>query len=129
MESIGFDSNRSGYISNEVTKFNGVTIVAQSVRSFDFSPWVPVSVGTGEPRQDNIELTVFPNPFSQTVGFKFSDQEKPDFLRVKNMLGQTILTLNEIPETLELGYLPPGFYVFETSRDGQPIEWSKGLKQ
>ena len=129
VESIGFDSNRSGYISNEVTKFNGVTIVAQSVRSFDFSPWVPVSVATGEPRQDNIELTVFPNPFSQTVGFKFSDRENPDFLRVKNMLGQTISTLNEIPETLELGYLPPGFYVFETLRDGQPTGWFKVLKQ
>jgi len=119
VESIGFDTDRSGFISNERTVFNGVTLVDESVRSFDFSPWVPALTGASEPGRADETLKFFPNPFSQTIHFQFSGNEKPDFLRVKNQLGQTVLSLNEIPETLELGFLPAGFYTFETWRVGR----------
>ncbi len=129
VESIGFDTDRSGYISNEVTKFNNVTIVEESVRSVDFSAWVPMSVGTGEPGGENEAFTMFPNPFSQTVHFQFQDNKKPDFLRVKNQLGQTVLTLKEIPKTLDLGFLTPGYYTIEAWKDGRQTGLFKGLRQ
>jgi len=129
VESIGFDGDRSGYISNEVTKFNGVTIVGESVRSFDFSPWVPASVGTGEADMPENKLKLYPNPFSQTLQFQYSSDKKPDFLYVKNQLGQTVLTLKEVPETLDLGLLPNGFYAFELWREGQLLRRAKMLKQ
>jgi len=129
VESIGFDSECSGFISNERTVFNGVTLVGESVRSFDFSAWVPALVGTGEPGGAGETIALFPNPFSQTIHFQFSGNEKPDLLQVKNQLGQTVLTLNEISETLDLNFLPAGFYTFETWKDGQQIGWAKGLKQ
>ncbi|MBC7775208.1 MAG: hypothetical protein H7246_07200 [Phycisphaerae bacterium] len=129
VESIGFDTNRAGYITNEVTKFNGVTIVPETVRSFDFSPWVSASVGTGEPGSHPDTFSVFPNPFSQSIQFQFSGNKKPDFLRIKNQVGQTVLTLKEIPKTLDVGFLPTGYYTFETWKDGRKIGWAKGLRQ
>ncbi len=129
VESVGFDSDRAGFISNERTSFNGVTIVPESVRSFDFSQWVPASVGTGEPGGPLDTFSVFPNPFAQGVQFQFLGNKKPDFLRIKNQVGQTVLTLKEIPETLDLRFLPSGYYTFETWQGGRQIGWAKGLKQ
>ncbi|MFN0036099.1 MAG: hypothetical protein ACKVUS_13630 [Saprospiraceae bacterium] len=128
VESIGFDTDRAGYLSNERTTFNGVTLVGESVRSFDFSAWVPTSVGTGEPGGTLAEGSVFPNPFSNAVRFQFSGNKKPDFLQVKNQVGQTVLRLNEMPEMLDLGFLPSGFYVFETWRDGRSVGVYRGVK-
>ncbi len=129
VESVGFSGDRSGYISNENTQFNGVTIVGESVRSFDFSPWVPASVGTGEAATSEQAFEIYPNPFSQTVQFQFSSEGKPDLLRVKNQLGQTVLTLEEVPETLDLSFLPKGFYVLESWREDQLVGQAKILKQ
>ena len=129
VESVGFSGDRSGYIYNENTQFNGVTIVGESVRSFDFSPWVPASVGTGEAATSEQAFEIYPNPFSQTVQFQFSSEGKPDLLRVKNQLGQTVLTLEEVPETLDLSFLPKGFYVLESWREDQLVGQAKILKQ
>jgi hypothetical protein len=129
VESIGFGGNRSGYISNEVTKFNGVTIVGESVRSFDFSPWVPGSVGTGAAELPENAFEIFPNPFSEIVQIQYSSDKKPDFFCVKNQLGQTVLSLKDVPETLELGFLDQGFYVLEFWREGQLVGRDKILKQ
>ncbi|MFN0216533.1 MAG: hypothetical protein ACKVT2_19910 [Saprospiraceae bacterium] len=129
VESIGFDTDRAGYISNEITKFNGVTIVPESVWGFDFSPWAPLSVGTAEQKDNPEAFSVFPNPFSQTVQFQYSGDENPDFFRIKNQLGQIVFTLNEIPNTLDLGFLPSGNYTFETWRNGRQVGWGKGVRQ
>jgi len=129
VESIGFSSNRAGYISNEVTKFNGVTIVGESVRSFDFSPWVPESVGVGEAASKAAVFEIHPNPFTQMVHFQNTDLKKPDLLCVKNQLGQTVLTLKEVPDSLDLGFLPRGYYTFEVWKDGLQTGLAKGLKQ
>ncbi len=129
VESIGFDTDRKGYISNERTAFNGVTIVGESIRSVDFSAWVPAMVATGEPAGKPDTFSVFPNPFSQTVQFQFPGNKKPDFLSVKNQTGQTVLTLKEIPKTLDLGFLPVGYYTFETWKGGRKIGWAKGVRQ
>lgn len=129
VESIGFDTDRTGYISNERTAFNGVTIVPESVRRFDFSTWVPASVGTGEPTGKLETFSVFPNPFSQTVQFQFSGNKKPDSLSIKNQVGQTVLTLKEVPKTLNLGFLPAGYYTFETWQGSRKIGSAKGLRQ
>jgi hypothetical protein len=55
-------------------------------------------------------------------------KRNPDFLSIKNQLGQTVLTLKEMPETLDLGFLPSGIYSFETWRDGQRTGIFKGVK-
>lgn len=129
VESIGFDTDRAAYITNEVTKFNGVTIVEESIRSLDFSAWVPGGVDATEPGIKPEKLAVFPNPFTQLIHFQIDENERPDFLRIKNQLGQTVFTLNELPETLDLGFLPKGFYLFETWQNGQRMGWAKGMKQ
>ena len=129
VESIGFDTDRTAYISNERTAFNGVTLVGESVRKLDFSAWVPASVGAEEPDWENAAFAMFPNPFSQTVHFQFQAHQEPDVLRITNQLGQTVLTLNEVPKTLNLSFLTPGYYTFEIWKNGQQIGRSKGLKQ
>ncbi len=129
VESIGFSANRAGYISNEVTKFNGVTIVGESIRSFDFSAWVPNFVNTEEAPAHSATFSIYPNPFSQGVNFQYFETEKPDVLKIKNQLGQTILTMFELPDSLNLGYLPNEMYTFETWKNGKRTGWVKGLKQ
>jgi len=128
-ESIGFAGNRSGYLTNEVTKFNGVTFVEQAVRGFDFSPWVPESVSTAQPMERPGSLRLIPNPFSQTVQIQHVEPEQPDSLRIQNQSGQTVMSLQSVPKTLDLGSLPPGVYSFETWRNGQRVGWAKGVKQ
>ncbi len=129
VESIGFGSNRAGYITNESTKFNGVTIVPESVRSVDFSPWVPVSVSSKEPAANTATCTVFPNPFAQTVQFQCNELANFDSLQVKNQNGQTVLRLKQVPNTLELGFLPAGMYTFEAWRNGKFVGTAKGVKR
>lgn len=41
VEGIAFKDNRSGYISNERSSGGGVVFAVQSIKSFDFSEWVP----------------------------------------------------------------------------------------
>jgi hypothetical protein len=129
VESIGFGSNRAGYITNEVTKFNGVTIVPESVRSVDFSPWVPVIVSSKEPAANTAACSVFPNPFAQTVQFQCPEFTNFDSLQVKNQSGQTVLRLKQVSNTLELGILPAGMYTFETWRNGKLVGTAKGIKR
>lgn len=111
-EGIGFAGNRTGYLSNERTVSNNITFVEQSVRYFDFGQWVPVSTATSEP-EELAGFRVFPNPFAQSVQLQFFENKKPDALRVINQAGQVVLKMNTMPETLDLGSLPPGTYSFE----------------
>lgn len=111
-EGLGFAANRTGYLTNERTISGGITFVEQSVRYFDFGQWVPVSTATSEPG-DTAGFRVFPNPFSQSVQFQFYNPKKPDVLRVINQAGQVVLKFDDMPETLDMGSLPPGVYSFE----------------
>jgi hypothetical protein len=111
-EGIGFSTNRAGYITNERTIAGGVTFVDESVRWFDFSPWVPESSGTKE-TSEALSFRIFPNPFSQTVQFQFFENKKPDSVRVLNQVGQVVLNLKTAPEKLDVSALPPGIYTFE----------------
>ncbi len=111
-EGVGFSGNRTGYITNERTLAGNITLVSESVRSFDISEWVPESVGTGEPLAQK-SFRVFPNPVSQNIHFQFFENEKPRRLLVSNLLGQEVLRLNEVPETLDMSHFLPGIYSFE----------------
>ncbi|MBP6827911.1 MAG: T9SS type A sorting domain-containing protein, partial [Saprospiraceae bacterium] len=111
-EGVGFSGNRTGYITNERTLAGNITLVSESVRSFDISEWVPESVGAGEPLAQK-SFRVFPNPVSQNIHFQFFENEKPRRLLVSNLLGQEVLRLNEVPETLDMSHFLPGIYSFE----------------
>jgi hypothetical protein len=126
-EGIGFSGNRTGYISNERTVANNITFVEQSDRSFDFGQWVPVSTGTSEP-SEAAGFQVFPNPFSQSVQFQFFENKKPDALRILNSRGQVVLSLNDVPEMLDVRALPPGVYAFEAVW-GERIVTMRGVKE
>lgn len=118
-EGIGFSGNRTGYFSNERTVANNIVFVQQSVRSFDFSQWVPVSTAAGEP-EIQTGFQVFPNPFSQSVQFQFFDHKQPEHLRVFNQAGQVVMQLNTAPERLDVSSWPPGGYTFEAVwKDGR----------
>ncbi len=128
VESIGFDTERTAYISNEVTKYNGITIVGQTVRKLDFSAWVPMSVDTKEPGKQPEVLQISPNPFSNHIDLQYKGEGKPAILIVKNQLGQTVLKLDTVPASLDLGFLPRGYYTFEVWKNGRQTGWGKGLK-
>ncbi|MCC7464883.1 MAG: hypothetical protein IT261_01360 [Saprospiraceae bacterium] len=110
VESIGFNGNRTAYISNERTTFNGITIVDESIWSLDFNAWVPMSVGATQVGNAADTWTCSPNPFSDRLDFQW--MEKPTGIRLLNAQGVEILRFDETPEHLDLGYLPAGVYYF-----------------
>jgi hypothetical protein len=113
VESIAFATDRAGYLSNERAVFNGLTLVGESIWAFDFGTWVPESVGAGEPSREAARVSASPNPFSQNIHFQFVENQKPDFLRAKNAIGQVVLDLKTMPETLDASHWPKGLYTFE----------------
>jgi hypothetical protein len=119
VESIAFATDRAGYLSNERTTFNGLTLVGESVWGFDFGAWVPQSVGASEPPRAVSGVAASPNPFSQSIHFQFFTEKKPDFLRAKNQIGQVVLDLKTMPEHLDTGQWPKGVYTFE-------LGWANG---
>ncbi len=129
VESVGFDSDRTAFITNERTDFNGVTLVPESVRALDFSAWVPGLVSTNEFPGAQQTIQVYPNPFSQMIHFQYAESEKPDFINVKNLLGQTVLSLKEVPQSLDLSFLTPGYYTFEFWKNGRQTAQVTALKQ
>lgn len=112
-EGIGFAENRRGYLCNERTEFNGITLAQQATRWFDVSAWIPEEVGAEEP--DGVGgMRVFPNPFAQTLHVQFLENERPNVLRVLNGLGQPMLELRgDLPTTLDTSDWPAGVYVVE----------------
>ena len=112
-EGIGFADNRRGYLCNERTDFNGITLAQQATRWFDVSAWVPEEVSAEEP--DGVgEMRVFPNPFAQMLHVQFFGNERPDVLRVLNGLGQLVLECSgDLPMTLDTSGWPSGVYVVE----------------
>jgi hypothetical protein len=108
VESIGFNSNRTAYISNERTTFNGITIVDESIWNVDFSAWVPLTVHTQQPENTAGLWSISPNPFSDRLDFQW--EEKPAGVRLLNALGVEVLHLDEASEHLEVAHLPAGVY-------------------
>ena len=126
-EGVGFSGSRTGYLTNERTIANNITFVTESVRYFDINQWAPESVGTNQPFRAEI-FRVFPNPFSQDVHFQFFENEKPDHIRIMNLVGQVMSEWNEVPESLDLAHLTPGIYTVEMIRD-ERIQTIKVVKQ
>ncbi|GAB4497346.1 MAG: hypothetical protein OHK0019_30850 [Saprospiraceae bacterium] len=126
-EGIGFAGNRTGYLTNERTSAGGVVLVEPGVRSFDFGQWVPESIATGEP-SEAARFQIFPNPFLQTVHFQFFDNKKPVALRVFDLVGKVILSLDYVPEKLNQSHLPPGIYTFEITWRGGGTTVVRGVK-
>lgn len=113
-ESLGFADNRMGYIANERTDFNGVTLAKEATRWFDLSAWVPQSVGTSEAGSAAAGFRLTVGPFSQTVHFQFTGNQKPKAIRVINTLGQSVMLLSgELPEMLNTSTWPSGLYLLE----------------
>ncbi len=121
-EGIGFADNRRGYLCNERTEFNGITLAQQATRWFDVSAWVPEEVSAEEPDGVGEAMRIFPNPFAQTLHVQFFENEWPDVLRVLNGLGQTVLELRgDLPMTLDTSGWPGGVYVVEGVFSGKKV--------
>lgn len=121
-EGIGFAENRRGYLCNERTEFNGITLAQQATRWFDISAWVPESVGVDEQGGVGEAMRIFPNPFEQVLHVQFFEKQKPDVLRVLNGLGQVVFEASgDLPATLDTSGWPAGVYVVEGVFSGKKV--------
>ena len=121
-EGIGFADKRRGYLCNERTDFNGITLAKEATRWFDISTWVPESVGVEEQGRVGEMMRVFPNPFAQTLHVQFFGNERPDVLRVLSGLGQTMFEASgDLPATLDTSHWPAGVYVVEGVFSGKKM--------
>ena len=130
VESIGFNTNRSGYIANERTEYAGILFVQQRTWAFDFSPWLPQSVATQNPsnKVENL-LRVYPNP---STGILFLESEAAQQnevrLQVINPLGIPVLSFQGIPDHLDLSHLQPGIYTLHAALPDATQSFQKFLR-
>jgi len=125
-EGIGFAENRRGYLCNERTEFNGITLAQQAVRGFDVAAWVPESSAVEEASRVGEWVRFLPNPFTQTLDVQFFENKKPDVLRVLNGLGQPVFEASgDLPTTFDTSRWPSGMYVVEGVFSGKKIVLGK----
>lgn len=125
VESIGFETDRSGYIANERTEYNGFLFVPQTTRSFDFSAFITESVATHSPAPKSLHIS--PNPSSGV--FSLAPVGDQGMLQVFNTLGGQVFYSPEMPDTIDLSNLPAGVYNAKvTWRNGQ-VTFEKLVKQ
>ncbi len=98
VESIAFSGNRSGYIANENTTYNGIPLVAQGIRTFDCSQWIPEVSETSEPLFARERLRVHPNPATEETAIFWEEGFTPLTLRLFTANGKLIQKTDE-PES------------------------------
>lgn len=125
-EGIGFAENRRGYLCNERTEFNGITLAQQAVRGFDVGAWVPESSPAEEPDRVGEWVRFSPCPFTQMLDVQFFENKKPDVLRMMNGLGQVVFeATGDLPTTLDTSHWPGGMYVVEGVFSGKKVVLGK----
>lgn len=104
VESIGFLTNRTGFIANERTSFNGITLVNESVRRFDFSNYAPETTDTYAPEVEEPQITLSPNPATGHFTLDWGIH-RPEKISVVNVVGQVFQMPVEsiLPITLPSG--------------------------
>jgi hypothetical protein len=111
VESIAFDTNRSGYIANERTEYSGFLFAAQSTRAFDVSAWVPETVATQELGFSDSRLQIYPNPCGRILSLETSENQRANgTLEVFNQLGILVLRQQGLQRTIDLGNIENGVY-------------------
>lgn len=128
-EGIGFAENRRGFLCNERTVFNGITLAQEATRSFDISTWVPDKSPVQMPLGQSPLLRLSPNPFSETLDIQWAAARRPDLIRVLNPLGQVMAEWRgPLPTTLDTSRWPAGQYVVEGFFDGKKLVLGKALR-
>lgn len=118
VESIAFSGNRKGYIANENTAFNGIPLVAQGIRTFDCSAWIPETSGVEESVQVHTRLRAYPNPASDAATLHWVAGDAPVMMRIFAPDGRFIQQFNN-PESGMSVQLETGSYFIVS-------QWSDG---
>ncbi len=111
VESIGFSTNRSGYIANERTEYGGVLFVPQRIWGIDFSAWLPEIVPTQSPSRNSSKLKIYPNP-SNGIFHIEADVPHPENATTLliNNLGISVASFDGLPAEIDLSPFFPGIY-------------------
>lgn len=119
VESIAFSGNRSGYIANENTAFNGIPLVAQSIRTFDCSQWIPEISATSESFPATERLNAYPNPATERTAIFWDESFTPLTLRLFTADGKLIQKTDE-PESGMSIRSEPGIHFLV-------VQWNDGF--
>lgn len=101
VESIGFLTNRSGYIANERTSFNGITLVDESVRQFDFGIYAPETTPTKTVSDVSHDFTLSPNPAKDQLLLNWG-ATPPQTVELVSAVGQVVQLPVENTHQLQL---------------------------
>ncbi len=62
-----------------------------------------------EENQENLLFDIYPNPSNSLINIKIEDRNHPFF--IFNMIGETLMMKNEVPEQVNLSHLSSGVYL------------------
>jgi hypothetical protein len=116
-EGIGFADNCKGFISNEVLDYPPI-LVNPGLHQFDICQWITETSATHD-ANDGSGFSLYPNPFSQIVHFQYFTGRNKGSLQVFDSFGKQVLTLDFLPEQLDLSALPAGPYFFQVNTENR----------
>ncbi len=84
-------------------------------------------------RSKSIDVRIYPNPFSENISIRFSENSKKEnyYYRIFDLNGRLIINgdLKETSNILNLQNLSTGNYVLEISQSGTPVNTYKIIKK
>ena len=82
-----------------------------------------------ESRENNMSVSLFPNPATGTVQFDFGDNPvEPFYLTLTDAVGRVVISKKMLDKELDVSYLQPGLY-FMKIQNGERMGTAKLLKQ
>ncbi|MBL7826327.1 MAG: T9SS type A sorting domain-containing protein [Saprospiraceae bacterium] len=106
VESIAFEGNRNGYLANEKTSYNGITLVQAGIRTFDCSAWIPGASASSQPESPHFRIE--PNPANEILHLDCGDA-LPVWIGIYDLNGNLIKAGTETEIELP-PHLPSGVY-------------------
>ena len=99
--------------------------------SISSCPLIDYTIGISEINSSNDILTISPNPFSSQTTITFSEAQKNTTIRITDMLGQEIKTINFTGKllTLDKGEMNAGIYFVQTTDEKNNVSNKKIIIQ
>ena len=104
-----------------LARFSTATVTATAHNGISANCIVTVETETNVEDNQNIGVNIFPNPFTGDIRVVMTETFRTASIRIIDAAGAVLhtQTLTNADETLNLGHLPAGVYLFLMEIDGK----------
>ncbi len=121
-QKIGFVNGKNKAADYDFTDADPLSISYYKLRQIDVNGKETDSKTVSVIRTEDGDITLFPNPTNGKVYIK-SSKFQPDYVRVVNNLGQTVIeSATQNNNEIDMSHLPNGIYAIELSSKSKKIQ-------